>query len=88
MPTGPDVLRAWFGANTAGAVYSPLSLAARGSYLQHTLNLAESKVLVARPELLDRLEGLELPHLEQVVLVGDPAEVDVRWPTAASSRRS
>ena len=41
MPTGPDVLRAWFGANAAGAVYSPLNLAARGSYLQHTLNLAE-----------------------------------------------
>src|SRR5262245_65724151 len=31
MPTSPDVLRAWFGANAAGAVYSPLGLAARGS---------------------------------------------------------
>ena len=30
MPTGPDVLRAWFGANAAGAVYAPLNLAARG----------------------------------------------------------
>ena len=29
MPTGPDVLRAWFGANAAGAVYAPLNLAAR-----------------------------------------------------------
>ena len=45
MPTGPDVLRAWFGTNAAGAVYSPLNLSARGSYLEHTLNLAESKVL-------------------------------------------
>ncbi len=81
MPTGPDVLRAWFGANAAGAVYSPLNLAARGSYLQHTLNLAESKVLVADPGLVDRLAGLDLPHLEQVVLVGDPVAVDLPWPT-------
>jgi crotonobetaine/carnitine-CoA ligase len=81
MPTGPDVLRAWFGANAAGAVYSPLNLAARGSYLQHTLNLAESKVLVAHPDLLDRLAGLDLPHLERVVLVGDPVAVDLPWPT-------
>ena len=47
MPTGPDVLRTWFGANAAGAVYAPLNLAARGTYLEHTLNLAEAKVLVA-----------------------------------------
>lgn len=81
MPTGPDVLRAWFGANAVGGVYAPLNLAARGSYLQHTLNLAESKVLVAHPELVDRLAGLDLPHLERVVLVGDPTGVDLRWPT-------
>jgi crotonobetaine/carnitine-CoA ligase len=81
MPTGPDVLRAWFGANAAGGVYSPLNLAARGSYLEHTLNLAESKVLVAHPELVDRLAGLDLPHLERVVLVGDPGAVELRWPT-------
>ena len=47
---GPDVLRAWFGTNAAGAVYAPLNLAARGSYLEHTLNIAESKVLVAHRE--------------------------------------
>lgn len=81
MPTGADVLRAWFGANAAGAVYSPLNLAARGSYLQHTLNLAGSKVLVAQPDLVDRLAGLDLPHLEQVVLVGDPVDVELPWPT-------
>ena len=57
MPTGPDVLRTWFGANAAGAVYAPLNLAARGSYLEHTLNLAESKVLVAHHELVERLPG-------------------------------
>ena len=81
MPTGPDVLRAWFGTNAAGAVYSPLSLAARGSYLEHTLNLAESKVLVAHHQLVDRLEGLNLPSLELVVLVGGEPEVELPWRT-------
>jgi len=81
MPTGPDVLRAWFGTNAAGAVYSPLSLAARGSYLEHTLNLAESKVLVAHHQLVDRLVGLNVPSLELVVLVGGAAEVDLPWRT-------
>src|SRR6476646_2146944 len=75
MPTGPDVLRAWFGTNAAGAVYSPLSLAARGSYLEHTLNLAESKVLVAHHQLVDRLQGLNVPSLELIVLVGGESEV-------------
>jgi crotonobetaine/carnitine-CoA ligase len=82
MPTGPDVLRAWFGANAAGAVYSPLGLAARGSYLEHTLNLAGSKVLVAHHQLVDRLVGLNIPSLELVVLVGDgKPEVELPWRT-------
>ena len=70
VPTGPDVLGAWFGANAAGGIYAPLSLAARGGYLEHTLNLAESKVLVAHPGLAPRLAGLNLPHLETVLVVG------------------
>jgi carnitine-CoA ligase len=79
VPTGPDVLRAWFGANAAGAVYAPLNLAARGSYLEHTLNLAEAKVLVAHAGLLERLPGLDLPHLETVVVVGDAPEIELPW---------
>ena len=30
IPTGPDVVRAWFGANAVGGVYAPLNLAAQG----------------------------------------------------------
>jgi crotonobetaine/carnitine-CoA ligase len=80
-PTGPDVLRAWFGANAAGAVYAPLNLAARGTFLEHTLNLAEAKVLVAHHQLVERLPGLQLPHLETVVTVGGAAELDLPWRT-------
>ncbi len=81
MPTGPDVLRTWFGANAAGAVYAPLNLAARGSFLEHTLNLAEAKILVAHHQLVERLPGLSLPHLERVVVVGGESPVELPWPT-------
>src|SRR5512134_1841400 len=70
VPTGPDVLRAWFGANAAGAVYAPLNLAAKGGYLEHTLNLAQSKVLVAHHQLAELLVGVDAPSLETVVVVG------------------
>ena len=80
-PTSPDVLRAWFGTNAAGAVYAPLSLSARGRYLEHTMKIAESKVLIAHRGLVDRLAGLDLPSLETVVLVGGDAEVELPWRT-------
>jgi carnitine-CoA ligase len=81
IPTGPDVLRGWFGANAVGAVYAPLNLAAKGSYLQHTLNLAESKVLVAHHELVERLAGIEAPSLETVVVVGGAPPRGLPWET-------
>jgi crotonobetaine/carnitine-CoA ligase len=81
VPTSPDVLRAWFGTNAAGAIYAPLSLSARGSYLEHTMKIAESKVLIAHRGLVDRLAGLDLPALETVVLVGGDAEIELPWQT-------
>ena len=81
VPTGGDVLRAWFGANAAGAVYAPLNLAARSTYLEHTLNLAESKILVAHAGLVDRLAGLDLPHLQTVVIVGGTLKEELPFRT-------
>ncbi|MGH2970325.1 MAG: AMP-binding protein, partial [Solirubrobacteraceae bacterium] len=51
-PTGPELLQAWLGINAAGGVYAPLSLAARGSFLRHALDLAGSHVLIAHPALV------------------------------------
>lgn len=81
VPTGPDVVRAWFGANAAGAVYAPLNLAARGTYLEHTLRVAEARVLVAHHQLADRLVGIDAPSLEQVVIVGGEPPAGLPWPT-------
>jgi crotonobetaine/carnitine-CoA ligase len=81
IPTHPDLVEAWFGINAAGAVYAPLNLAARGRYLEHTLNIAESKVLVAHATLVERLVGLDLPHLETVIVTGGTPEVSLPWRT-------
>src|SRR5437588_7002424 len=81
LPAGPDVLRVLFGASAIGAVYAPLNLAAQGRYLQHTLNLAEARMLVAHPQLADRLAGLDLPFLETVVLAGDAPDLDLPYRT-------
>ena len=81
LPTTLDVLRSWFGANAAGAIYAPLNLAARGNYLEHTLNLAGSRILIAHAELAARLAGLELPDLETVVLVGGELEIELPFRT-------
>jgi carnitine-CoA ligase len=81
IPTGPDVVRAWFGANAAGGVYAPLNLAAKGSYLEHTLKVADAKVLVAHHQLAERLVGIDAPSLEQVVIVGGEAPTGLAWPT-------
>ena len=80
-PLHPDVVEAWFGINAAGAVYAPLNLVARGRYLERTLNIAESKVLVAHAGLVDRLPGLDPPHLETVILAGGVASVELPWRT-------
>ena len=80
IPTGPDVVRAWFGANAVGGVYAPLNLAAKGSYLEHTLKVADAKVLVAHHQLAERLVGIDAPSLEQVVIVGGQPPAGLAWP--------
>jgi crotonobetaine/carnitine-CoA ligase len=78
-PNGPELLRTWLGVNAAGAIYAPLNLAARGTFLQHALNLAGPRVLVAHRGLVERLRGLDVPTLELVVVIGDVPDVELPW---------
>jgi crotonobetaine/carnitine-CoA ligase len=79
MPAGPALMRVWLGASTLGAVFAPLNLAARGRFLEHTLNIAGAGVLVVHAGVVDRLVGLELPALETVVVVGQLDGVELPW---------
>ena len=82
MPTGPDVLRTWFGANAAGAVYAPLNLAARGS-------VPRAHAEPRRVEGARRASRARRPAAgpgpaaasRQVVIVGGDAPVELPWQT-------
>src|SRR3981189_1774260 len=80
LPAGAALMRVWLGAATIGAVFAPLNLAARGRFLEHTLNVAGAGVLVVHAGLADRLIGLEVPALQTVVVVGQVDGVELPWP--------
>src|SRR5258708_656239 len=80
LPAGAALMRVWLGAATIGAVFAPLNLAARGRFLEHTLNVAGAGVLVVHAGLADRLIGLEVPTLKTVVVVGQVDGVALAWP--------
>lgn len=70
LPTGKPMVLTWFAANYLGAVFVPLNTAYRGAVLQHVVNAAGAVVMVAHPGLVERLEGLALEHLRQLICVG------------------
>jgi carnitine-CoA ligase len=85
LPSGMPMVLTWFATNYLGAIFVPLNTAYRGMVLEHVVNSAAARVMVAHPELLPRLEGLALNTLEhrispQALLAGghvldDRAEV-------------
>ena len=70
LPNGPDALRVWFGLNYLGAVYVPLNLAYRGGILEHVVDNADARLIVAHAQLLPRLEPIPRARLTDAVVVG------------------
>jgi len=67
----PEFLPTFYGAMTAGGVAVPLNAESRGPLLQDVLAQSEARLVVAREDLLDRLDALsELHDVELVVVVG------------------
>ena len=60
----------YLGCLRAGAVFVPLNTAYRGAVLEHVVNAAGAAVMVAHHSLVERLDGLALAHLRQVIAVG------------------
>lgn len=71
LPNGPEALLSWLASTSVGAVYAPFNTAYRGPQIDHALNLTRASVLVAHVDLLERLRGLDLPHLRTIVVVGE-----------------
>ncbi len=70
LPNGPDLIRLWFAVNYLGAVFVPLNTAYRGQVLEHVVRLTRARLMVAHAELLERLQGLDVPDLEKIVILG------------------
>ncbi|HEX6571560.1 MAG TPA: AMP-binding protein [Steroidobacteraceae bacterium] len=72
LPNGADAVRAWFGANLAGACFAPLNLAYRGRLLAHAIEQAGAKLMIAHAGLVERLAELPACAVETLVVVGNP----------------
>ncbi|MGQ0621442.1 MAG: AMP-binding protein [Panacagrimonas sp.] len=73
LPSGPDVLRLWFGLNYLGAVYVPINLAYRGPLLEHVLDNSDAELIVAHADLVERLDRIQHARLRRVVVLGGTA---------------
>ncbi|MER2535930.1 MAG: AMP-binding protein [Rhizobiaceae bacterium] len=73
LPNGCDALLSLLGVNLAGAAQVPMNVAYRGRLLEHALRTSQAKVLIAHHELAPHLDGLDLPDLRTIVVVGGAA---------------
>ena len=73
MGNGPDLLSTWFAINYLGAVYVPINTGARGRPLEHILDDADARVLVAEEALLERLDGISPGKVKTVLTVNADA---------------
>jgi len=69
LPNGPAVIRTWVALNYLGAIFVPLNLDYRGRILEHVIRETKCTVMVAHPELIDRLADIET-SLDTVLSVG------------------
>jgi crotonobetaine/carnitine-CoA ligase len=83
-----EFLPAFLGAQAAGGVAVPLNAGSQGPLLQYVIEASAARAIVARADLLDRLEALDaLGDVRLVVVCGEgplPADIHgattVRWP--------
>ena len=83
MRNSPEFVAIWFGVVRAGCVEVPVHSAQRGPLLQHILAESGARVLFCEAEFAERLEGLELPELERVVVRGEDIDAALAHPPGA-----
>jgi carnitine-CoA ligase len=83
LPNGPDIVKVWFSACYLGAIFTPVNVAYRGDVLEHVINSSGAKILIAHAGLVERLQGLNLPQLQKVVVLGDLPQLHLGIPLLA-----
>jgi len=76
MPSGQAMIRTWFAVNYLGAVFVPINVDYRGSILRHAIEESNARLMVAHPQLLERLDQLQDVPLERVLAVGEAAALE------------
>lgn len=75
LPATIDYIAVWHGIVWLNAIDVPINNEYKGNFLEHILRDCGAKVLVIDARWVDRLNHVELPHLEKVVVVGEPTAV-------------
>jgi crotonobetaine/carnitine-CoA ligase len=67
-----DAIASWIGTNMLGAVWVGTNTALRGEFLRHVVTDADAAVVIAEPDLVDRLNaiGAQLPKVRLVLQRG------------------
>ena len=69
-PNGAALVRAWFGANYAGAALAPINTSFRGKLLEHAISKTGARLMIVHPDLAARLEGASLGAVKRLILTG------------------
>lgn len=77
MGNGEDLLVTWFAINYIGAVYVPINTAALGRTLEHILDDADAPLMVARADLVQRLQDVAAGKLRKVLVVEGTTDCQV-----------
>lgn len=70
LPNSAEAVRLWFAINYLGAVFVPLNLAYRGALLEHCIQTAGMRLLIAHVDLVPRLTDIDTGNLTDVLVLG------------------
>ena len=71
LPNGRDALIAFYAINYIGAVFVPFNTAYRGNLLGHVIANSGARFLLVHPDLVPRLDEIDLAQVEQLVVTTD-----------------
>ena len=74
LPNGKDCLRVMLALNYLGAVYVPINTGYRGGLMEHVIDNAGARLMIAAAPLVERLNGADTAELHDVVVLGGEAD--------------
>ena len=83
LPNGRDALIAFYAINYIGAVFVPFNTAYRGNLLRHVIANSGARFLLVHPDLLPRLDEIDLAQVEHLVVTTDAQPESAPLPVTA-----